>query len=559
MRIGVWLLSFSFLFTLAAQGPPIPPGVPSPTAQPEARAEDQCSVEGMVLNAKTKQPLGKARVGLMRMDRSAGAPAATTTDASGRFKLTGIPPGPYLVAVTHNGFSRQVAISGNAPPTLTLAPKQALKDLTLELAPAAVIAGRVVDQDGEPLANVQLLPFRYVSVQGTRQLSPAGGSASTDDQGGYRIFGLDPGRYYVSATYSGAGRSPMAFDPIAPATPEETYPSVFFPGVASPSQATPIQLRAGEERRGVDFRLAPVRSIRIRGRLAPLSEQPRLVRVTLPPRGDGGAVTFGMGPRPPAMVDPRGGFEIRGVMPGSYTLTAMSMRDGNPLTANLPVEAGTVDIEGIELALKAGVEVKGKVRFDDDSQSNPKLAGLTINLMPAQATMGFAGAISAPVDAEGAFNLRHVTEGDYRVKINPMAEGAYIKTVMYGGADTTRYPLTVGEAPGKLEVTLGVGAGEAEGTVTDGDKPVAGALVAAVPDSGRDDMVRVGRTDSSGHYSVHGLAPGGYTLYACDDRTDGFSADPEGLKAYRNKGKTISVEEKSKATADLALIHTQDE
>jgi len=562
MKIGVWLSSLSFLSLLAAQGPPIPPGMPTPapSPQPEVKSEDQCTVEGMVLNARTKEPLGKARVGLMRMDRSAGAPSATTTDASGRFKLNGVPPGPYQVMVTRNGFSRQVAISGNASPSLTLAPKQALKDLTLELAPAAVIAGRVVDQDGEPLANVQLLPFRYVSLQGARQLVPSGGSASTDDQGAYRMFGLDPGQYYVSASYGGAGRGgTMAFDPMAPAAADESYPPVFYPGVAGPSQAAPIRLHAGDERRGVDFRLAPVRSIRIRGRLVPLPEQPRQVLVTLAPRGDGGVVTFGMGPRPPAMVDPRGGFEIRGVSPGSYTLTAMWMWDGNPFSATLPVEAGTADIDGIELALKPGVEVKGKVRFDGDSSSSPSLAGLTVNLMPAQATMGFAGSIGSPVDAEGSFILRNVAEGDYRVKINPMAEGAYIKTVIYGGAETTRYPLIVGEAAGKLEVVMAVGTGEVEGTVTEGDKPVAGALVTAVPESGREDMVKVGHTGQDGHYSLRGLAPGDYVLYASDDRPDGFSPDPEGLRANRDKGKKIATEEKSKTTADLALIHTQDE
>ena len=274
--------------------------------------------------------------------------------------------------------------------------------------------------------------------------------------------------------------------------------------------------------------------------------------MTLTPRGDWGAATFGMGPRPPALVDARGAFEIRGVTPGPYTLTAMSIRDGNPTSATVPVEAGTADIDGLELALKPGVEVKGKVRFDGDSSSSPSLAGLTVNLMPAQASMGFAGLIGAPVDAEGSFNLRNVMEGDYRVKLNPMAEDAYIKTVTYGG-DATKYPLTVGEAPGKLEVVLAVAGGQVEGMVTDGDKPVAGALVTAVPESGREDLVKVGRTDSSGHYTIRGLAPGDYTLYACDDRADGFSADPEALKAYRDKGKTIAAEEKSKATADLAL------
>jgi hypothetical protein len=561
MRIGFWLLSLSLLAALA-QEPPMPPGAPSPapSPQPEVKSEDQCTVEGMVLNARTKEPLGKARVALTRMDRSAGAPGATTTDASGRFKLNGVPPGSYQVMVTRNGFSRQVAISGNASPSLTLSPKQALKDLTLELAPAAVIAGRVVDQDGDPLPNVQLQPFRYVNIQGTRQFVPSGASASTDDQGAYRMFGLDPGLYYITASYGGAGRSgPMAFDPMASAAADESYPPVFYPGVAGPSQAAPIRLRAGDERRGVDFRLAPVRSIRIRGRLVPLPEQPRQVMVTLTPRGEWGAATFGTGPRPPALVDARGAFEIRGVTPGLYTLTAMAMRDAIPSSAAMPVEAGSADIDGLELALRPGVEVKGKVRFDGDSSSSPSLAGLTVNLMRAQASMGFAGPIGSPVDAEGSFSLRNVMEGDYRVKINPMAEDAYIKTVSYGGADAIKYPLTVGGAAGKLEVVLAVDGGQVQGRVTDGDKPVAGASVTAIPESGREDLARTGRTGPSGRFSLRGLAPGDYALYAFDEVPDGSVADPDGVGAFRDKGKKIAVGAGSQASADLTLIHTQGE
>ncbi len=84
--------------------------------------------------------------------RPAAAPNATATDASGRFKLNGVQPGEYRALASRGGFVRQLFGSGKIPASLTLAPKQALTNLTLELAPAAVIAGRVVDQDGEPMA-----------------------------------------------------------------------------------------------------------------------------------------------------------------------------------------------------------------------------------------------------------------------------------------------------------------------------------------------------------------------------------------------------------------------
>jgi len=157
---------------------------------PEAKLEDQCNVEGTVVNAKTKDPVGGAHVRLTRMDGPQAEPYATTTDASGRFKLSGLPPGEYQALAARNGFVRQVSSAGKIPPRVALAPKQTLQDLTLALSPAAIIAGRVVDELGEPLPHVKIQPFRYVGGQAERQLAPMGGSVSTDDQGAYRMFGL---------------------------------------------------------------------------------------------------------------------------------------------------------------------------------------------------------------------------------------------------------------------------------------------------------------------------------------------------------------------------------
>ena len=560
MRIGILLLLLSVSLWAAQELP----GPPAASPQPEVKPEDQSSVEGTVLNARTKAPLAKAQVRLIRLDGPAATQNATTTDAAGRFKLNGVQPGEYRALATRGGFVRQVFGSGKIPTSLTLAPQQTLTGLILELSPGAVIAGRVVDEDGEPLANVRLQAFRYVGSQGSRQFIPAGRSVSTDDQGGYRLFDLDSGRYYVSAAYSqrngSIGEATAAPSGAVPAgVADDAFALAFYPGVVDPSQALPIQLHAGEERRGVDFRLAPAHGIRVRGRLAPSPERPQEVALMLAPLASGAAAMFASGPQPPARIGPGGAFEFRGVTPGSYILTALWNRDGNPLRGRALVEAGSDDIDGLELALRLAVELKGRVRFESDSHPKLDLTKLTVSLTSVQAAVGFAGSAQSRLDAEGAFNLRNVVEGDYRVEIGPLGEDAYLKALNFGGADASGKPLSVGEAPGTLELVLGVDGGQVQGTVTDGDKPVAGALVTAVPDSGREDLARAGRTGPSGRFSLRGLAPGDYMLYAFDDVPEGSGANPDGVRAYQDKGKKITVEAGIQATAELALIHTQDE
>ena len=83
----------------------------------------------------------------------------------------------------------------------TLTPGQRMTGLELKLQPQAVIAGRVLDEHGEPVARVTVMAMSYSYTQGGRQLSPRS-SASTNDLGEYRAFGLPPGRYYIAATYS---------------------------------------------------------------------------------------------------------------------------------------------------------------------------------------------------------------------------------------------------------------------------------------------------------------------------------------------------------------------
>src|SRR5437762_795807 len=64
-----------------------------------------------------------------------------------------------------------------------------------------VILGRILDEFGEPLSDVQVAAMHYQFQQGRRQLVSTGRSASSDDMGEFRLYGITPGQYYLQATW----------------------------------------------------------------------------------------------------------------------------------------------------------------------------------------------------------------------------------------------------------------------------------------------------------------------------------------------------------------------
>jgi protocatechuate 3,4-dioxygenase beta subunit len=133
------------------------------TQAPESKPEDRCSIEGQVLNAATGELVSKANLILQHADssRNTGFPVSytTATDAAGAFAMKDIEPGKYRLLVNRTGFvnGEYGARGPNRPgTTLALEPKQRLTGIVFRLVAHAVITGRVVDSDGDPMTNVQV-------------------------------------------------------------------------------------------------------------------------------------------------------------------------------------------------------------------------------------------------------------------------------------------------------------------------------------------------------------------------------------------------------------------
>jgi len=189
-------------------GEQTPPPPPTPTA-------DLASMEGAVYNALGGTPLRKATINLNRQNGGPMAPGArgnysSTSDASGHYVVTGIEPGTYRVNVNHTGYLGMAynARRPDGPGTpLDLGRAQKMTGVDFRLTPHGVITGKITDEDGDPLENVQIQIMHYVYNQGRKQLQQYGG-AGTNDLGEYRISGVTPGKYYLCAMYRGrpAGR-----------------------------------------------------------------------------------------------------------------------------------------------------------------------------------------------------------------------------------------------------------------------------------------------------------------------------------------------------------------
>src|SRR5688572_28342147 len=86
-----------------------------------AQVQNNASVEGTAVRAGTTDPVAGARVALIASDqRSNAAPLTVLADASGRFVISNIPPGPYSLIALKDGYLKATYRADTPPSGLLL-------------------------------------------------------------------------------------------------------------------------------------------------------------------------------------------------------------------------------------------------------------------------------------------------------------------------------------------------------------------------------------------------------------------------------------------------------
>jgi protocatechuate 3,4-dioxygenase beta subunit len=529
----------------------------------QTKPDDACSVSGQVSNAATGEPVRRALVSLRRVDISPGVTTiqvtqTATTDAAGQFAITGVAPGKYRLAAERNGFLTTQYGSrgpGKAGALLTLEAGQKSSALAMRLTPHGVIAGRVLDEEGEPVtgANVQVSRQQY--MQGRKQMSRMNG-ASTNDLGEYRVFGLAPGRYFVSAD--------ARPNPMLPQADDE-YVTTYFPRAADAAAAAPIDVAPGAQLRNIDILLAKLHTVTVTGRVVSEvrppgggeSAQRTNVNVMLSARNAmvvGGGFTRGI------IATPEGTFEFKGVTPGSYFVIGQLNTQGKFFTARTSIQVGASNIEGISLVIHGGVPVSGRVRVDGETTQS--IARVQVLLRPAE----IGGIVTGPfptqqVKPDGNFQMDDVNAYGYTVSVSGLPEGFYVKSLRSGNVDVLADGLEIaGISPAPLDVVLSPNAGQVTGTVMDPNTQKAAPMmmVALVPQEkerrDREAFYQTATSDFSGQFTFKSVVPGEYRVYAWEEAEYGAWMDPDFMKPLQGRGESVSVSEGGRQAIQVNLI-----
>ena len=260
-----------------------------------ARRRGTAVVRGVVVDGATGSPLRRAAVSLLieDPDREDTRVVATASDATGQFEFAGVPASRVQVTAASAGyFDYDNVWNGELqdPEWQVIGEGQRVQGVRIALFRGGVIAGRVLDEFGEPATGVEIEVLRRDpgdKAGGVRSTSMSL-TPTTDDTGAFRVWGLAPGDYVVGARPNRFVAEP----PPEAATSREGYATTYYPGTPVLGDARSVHVVPGRDTAGVTFGLVPVRLSRLRGLvLLPAGVSGRAVNVAVslvaPQRLDG--------------------------------------------------------------------------------------------------------------------------------------------------------------------------------------------------------------------------------------------------------------------------------
>jgi hypothetical protein len=251
-----------------------------------------------------------------------------------------------------------------------------------------------------------------------------------------------------------------------------------------------------------------------------------------------------MGTQPP---DDR--FEWPGAAAGKYRLEAVLRRDGKTYGATQIVDAQP-NMGEIVLALGPAVDLKGQLQIE--GQLPKTVGGVNITLAPSGMNRRN---VTAHVGPDGRFELKEIVAGEYGLVLNQIA-GSFLKSAQYGNKDVrfTRFEIAPA-ADAALNVVVSMHTAIVEGQVDPGEASRAGILIA--PTGQYHTLARFyygAPTDDHGKFSLKGLAPGKYKIFALEKMAAADFRNPEAADQLDALGEEIELSEDATVTVHPKLI-----
>ncbi len=555
-----------------------PNGQPPRDVRPAA---GRSTIRGRVLTVDTGQPMRRATVRITATELR--VPRGTLTDADGRYEFRELPAGRYSINASKTAFIDwsygQTQPSSPGKP-LVLADNQVADNIDIGLPRGAVITGRITDELGEPVPNTNVMLVRQQFRQGQRRFVFSGGGTQTNDIGEYRIFGVAPGQYYVSARFqqgplqniNGVGQS---------AEGRIGYAPTFYPGTAEATSAQRITVSLAQTISEINIAMLSTRLATVSGTGTDSQGRPITAGgVTLAPRG--GVPSFGLG----GQFRPDGTFTISSVTPGEYVLRTNAFRPpATPGTPPTPQEVSVAfvtvngdDVMGVRLTPVVPVIISGRFTFDNanaaqtlkPSAFRPLVQSLDLD---ANTLVGFVPDGSGPPPAARDDFTFELKTAPGRVAMNVLQIGATaagqnpwrLKAVRVNGSDVTDTGFDVGgQGVSGVEIELTNRQQQVTGVVTDarGGAVKDYLVVIFAQDPARriaavNRYFATARPGDDGSFKAVTLPPGEYYAIALDRADQLELQDPDLLDGLSRQASSFTIAPGDTRTLNLKLFTLQ--
>jgi protocatechuate 3,4-dioxygenase beta subunit len=512
-------------------------------------SEGTAVVRGRVTAGDTGAPVPEAFVILSSQDfvRS----LTVRTDDGGRFEIRDVAPARYRLQVEPPEFRSRylrAAFGGNGflgrGYGIDVSAGEVRAGLDVVLPVSAAIAGRVLDEAGEPLTRIRVQAIK-VLANGGRTEPVGNNNTQTDDLGRFRFFGLPAGDYLVKAT-----PEPMhtrGKDSSSPA-----FVETFYPAAASSDGAVRIRIKPGQDADGFDILLARTKTFRVSGIVLDPDGQPW---------GDAaGSLTRSEGNGEELRVDAAGRFAVSGLVPGTYQISVRPRADGRNGYGETRFTVDDANVENLVVATTPAVDVRGRVVFDDDAPSNVSRFFIDVTRVDPDAQFQWIP-MRVSVNADASF-LMPKLHGLSIIRVWP-PDNWHLRAVLLDGEDITDKPIEFHDRDsGRLQVAFSERGATIDGTVTDKQgQAVEDCDVLVFPADPSDWTPYSSRAarqslglNSRFHFA--GLRDGRYFVVAVPfDRIDGIDTSAPAVRTSLAKGATeILVGKDERRTLNLRLL-----
>jgi hypothetical protein len=397
------------------------------------------TIRGRVLDS-AGQPLADAEVSLQRIAENpdAGGRWTTRTSSTGEFSFDALSPGRYRVIATKPGYAaRPFQPSGlfDTGRDLELSREQTLVGVDIALPRTGTVAGRVTDENGQPVAGAEVsaemrVGDRLVGVQRPSQ---------TNSAGEYQ-FGVEPGEYFVRAR---ASRLRKMIGPWVSSEFQE-YEATWYPGVTDDTQARTVRVNPDQTTSGIDIRLSLAHRVAVSGFVQDASGRvPEGTTVSHYQRQPGGGASRGTQFRFPET----GAFNFLAAASTPIILVARAQTDAGRLVDIATVNVGVSPIADVRLVLQPGARLAGRLIVEGNLPplARPlRVAAPLPGIGPVSPTGPDDG---ADVKSDGTFEIDGL-RGERVVQVLNLPVGWTVRRIEHDSTDVTQTPLRLD--PGQL-------------------------------------------------------------------------------------------------------------